>query len=278
VNARYRLPIVPILLVFAAGGLAGLARARALSPRTLLRPLALFGAALLLVNWNPLGKIDDASQAHFNEGWAEQKSGEMEAAAREYGEVIRESSWYAPALNNRAVILLGRKSWEEAALLLREAVAIDSTYYDAWSNLGRACYAAGRYGEAASAFERAARLWPDDPGFHSNLGLARKGAGDLEGAVRAFRSALAADDRYGRARIHLGEVLIALGRPAEALPELERSARDEPANAAAWHLLGTARAALGREDEARAAWEEVIRLEPSSPLAERARASLRGSP
>ncbi|RPJ48435.1 MAG: hypothetical protein EHM19_02055 [Candidatus Latescibacterota bacterium] len=262
VNARYRLPIVPIVLVYAAGGLASIARSRGRGPLKLFRPILVLAIALALVNWNPLGRIDDESQAHFNEAWAAQKVGDREAAEKGYGRVGPESSWYAPSLNNRAAILLGDRAWEEAAALLEKAVAIDSTYYEAWSNLGRARYETGDLGRAAGAFARAARLWPDDPSYWTNLGLTLKKAGDLEGAVRAFRSALRADDAFALARLHLGEVLLALGRPAEALPELERAVRDEPEKEAARRLLAAAESGVGRSDEAARARSEAERPAP----------------
>lgn len=276
VNARYRLPLVPFLLVFAAAGLVELVEAgRSLSRRALL-PGALLVAGLLLVNWNPLGEVSDESQARFDEGWAAQKGGDLERAIDEYGRVSEGSAWFGPALNNRAVLLLGRGEVEEATADLIRAVSIDSTYYDAWSNLGRVYYEAKRFEDAAHAFEKAARLWPGDAGYLANLGLARKGAGDLEGAIAAFREALAADDGHDAARNHLAEVLVVVRREGEALPHLERLAREDPANVAARYYLGVARERLGDRDGSRAAYEEVIRLAPGSPLAGRARQALGG--
>ncbi|MBM3319225.1 MAG: tetratricopeptide repeat protein [Candidatus Eisenbacteria bacterium] len=278
VNARYRLPLVPILVVYASAGLAAIVRARRGPRGTLVRLLALLAAALLLVNWNPSEPERDESQTRFNEGWAAQKNGDFERALEEYARVDRSSDWYAPALNNRAVLEMTRDDLDAAIEDLLHAVAIDSTYFDAWSNLGRACYRAGRMREAAEAFERAARLWPHDPSFHANLGLARKAEGDLEGAARAFGAALEADETYRSARLHLAEILLAGERPAEALPHLERALREERGDAAARWLLGNALAGVGRTEEAEAAWREVLRIAPGSPLAERARAALGSDP
>ncbi|MFH1680546.1 MAG: tetratricopeptide repeat protein, partial [Candidatus Eisenbacteria bacterium] len=283
VNARYRLPLVPFFVLYASAGLVETARALRRArrgPRGLLyAPLAHLAAGLLLVNWNPIEPPADPSQTRFNEGWAAQKTGDYERAFEEYAGVSRSSPWYGPALNNRATVELNRGETSAAIGHLIDALTIDSTYFEAWSNLGRAYYAEGRMAEAASAFERAARLWPYDPSFHANLGLARKGAGEIEGAARAFRAALETDEAYGKARLHLAEILLASGRPGEALSHLERVVRDEPENAAARHLLALSLEALGRTDEARAAWWDLLRIAPpGSPPAEKAREALEGAP
>jgi tetratricopeptide (TPR) repeat protein len=274
VNGRYRLPLAPVFLAYGAAGLVRLAGVARGGNRGILRPLVPVGAALLLVNWNPFGKGEDASQSHFNEGWAAQKNGDSAAAEREYGRVERSSPWFAPSLNNRAAILMGRDDPAAALPLLVRATEIDSTYYEAWYNLGRAFYALGRISGAVAAFERAVGLWPDDAAYQTNLGIARKKAGDLEGAARAFRAALERDDASRLTRVHLAEVCLALGRPGEALPHLDRAVREEPNDPAAWHLYGAALAAAGRDEEARRAWREVLRIAPDSPLGARARASL----
>ncbi|MFH1279160.1 MAG: tetratricopeptide repeat protein [Candidatus Eisenbacteria bacterium] len=274
VNARYRLPLVPFLLVFAAAGLVELVRAGRDLRRRAPLPAALLLLGFLLFNWNPLGEVADESQARFGEGWAAQKGGDGERAIEEYARVSEESAWFGPALNNRAVLLLARGDVEEATADLIRAVSIDSTYYDAWSNLGRVFYEAKRFDDAAHAFEKAARLWPGDAGYLTNLGLARKGAGDLTGAIAAFREALAADEAYDTARNHLAEILVVLHAEEQAIPHLDRLVRDDPANGAAWYYLGIARERLGDGAGSRAAYREVIRLAPGSPLAGRAREAL----
>ncbi|MBN1826599.1 MAG: tetratricopeptide repeat protein [Candidatus Eisenbacteria bacterium] len=274
VNARYRLPLVPFFLLYGAMGATRLAGAMRADRRRAAALIAALIAAFFLVNWNPLGRVDDPSQAWFNEAWARQQTGDREGALEGYDRVNPGSAWYPLALNNRAVLFLREASVDKALRDLVRAVEIDSTYYDAWSNLGRVYYNAGRPDEAALAFGRAARLRPDDPAHHANLGLARKGTGDLEGAAEAFRGALRADDGYGKAREHLAETLVILGANDEARAELERILRDDPRNATAWYHLGTVRRRSGDDAGAREAWRTVIRLEPDGRLAPLARAAL----
>jgi cytochrome c-type biogenesis protein CcmH/NrfG len=65
---------------------------------------------------------------------------------------------------------------------------------------------AGRFGDAAAAFERASRLAPGNPQFWFNLGLARYRAGDRTASAEALRRALAIRPDFGEARALLAEV------------------------------------------------------------------------
>jgi predicted Zn-dependent protease len=55
-------------------------------------------------------------------------------------------------------------------------------------------------------------------------------------------------------------LLLSSGRAGAAAEELERVTRDAPRLPEAWLLLGDARLATGRRDEAAAAWQESMRL------------------
>ncbi len=93
------------------------------------------------------------------------------------------------------------------------------------------------------------------------LAMEEHRAGRLAEAARIYESVLAVDALNVDARHLLGLALIALGRPAEALPHCEEAARLRPDLAALHDNLGTALRALDRLDDARAAYAEAIRLD-----------------
>jgi tetratricopeptide (TPR) repeat protein len=84
----------------------------------------------------------------------------------------------APALYNHALCLerLGRGT-EEVEAMYRRAVARDSTFADAWNNLGVVLARAGRLPEAVPMWERAVAARPDHPRASENLERARKRLG-----------------------------------------------------------------------------------------------------
>jgi hypothetical protein len=59
-----------------------------------------------------------------------------------------------------------------------------------------------------------------------------------------------------------GQYLIAVGRPAEALPALLKAAELLPGEPSLWDAIGVASAQLGRVAEARAAFERVVAIAP----------------
>lgn len=82
---------------------------------------------------------------------------------------------------------------------------------------------------------------------------ARRDRGEL-------RRLLAVDNAHNHGKA--GSMLLAHGRPAKALPHLERAAAGEPGSAEWQFRLGTALLAVGRAAEARAALERCTALNP----------------
>jgi Tfp pilus assembly protein PilF len=71
---------------------------------------------------------------------------------------------------------------------------------DAHNQRGMLLGGAGRFGDAEVAFERAAKLLPQDPQIWFNLGLARFRAGNGKAAAEAVRRALALKPDFDDAR------------------------------------------------------------------------------
>ncbi|HLX29247.1 MAG TPA: DUF5672 family protein [Casimicrobiaceae bacterium] len=91
-------------------------------------------------------------------------------------------------------------------------------------------------------------------------GLAIHQRGDLDGAERAYREALAREREHPLALHYLGVVHHQRGRHAEALPMLERAASLVPGEPEFHNNLGLALAALDRNDDAIAAYLRAIEL------------------
>jgi arylsulfatase A-like enzyme/Tfp pilus assembly protein PilF len=88
----------------------------------------------------------------------------------------------------------------DAALAMRQDSA------DAYNQRGMLLGGAGRFAEAAVAFERAATLAPKNSQFWFNLGLARYRAGNRPGAADALRKAIALKPDFAEAKALLTQV------------------------------------------------------------------------
>ncbi len=257
VVSRYRLPVVPILLAFAAvalvrgaGALRGAARAAAAgvtraAAASALATAGLFAALSLLVNGNPyrVSERSGFAQCHYRLGIVARQEGRVDAALAEYRSAIDLDPGYAPSRVNLAEILIARGDRSGALAQLREAARIDPKYAKARYNLGVAAAQVGEWDEAAVAFDAARRLAPSEPDSWFGFGAVRFRSGDWTAAGDAFRemsaSAAARGEREKAAR---AEDLARLAAREEALEAAApgRGPREDARSAALWALVGDA--------------------------------------
>lgn len=82
--------------------------------------------------------------------------------------------------------------------------------------------------ESLAEYERAVSLRPSDYVLWQELGRARDGAGDLQGALDALSKAVSLAPYYAQPRWQMGNVLLRSNRREEAFDELRRAARSNP--------------------------------------------------
>ena len=87
--------------------------------------------------------------------------------------------------------------------------------------------------------------------------------GDVESAIRHFTAAVERSPAFGEACHNLGVALLQAGRPADAIAPLRRAADLLPQDAGNYNSLGIAYARTARFDEARAAFERAVGLDPA---------------
>jgi tetratricopeptide (TPR) repeat protein len=135
----------------------------------------------------------------------------------------------------------GRAQLPEAAVLFREAIAVDSNSFPAWQSLGVVSVLDGNWREAVQAFREVFRLEPGNLDAAAGMARAEVHLGEPDSAARYVARIGNADPE---ALWMLGEELIALHRSREALPYLERSATAMPTGRGA-ALLSVGDAELG---------------------------------
>lgn len=96
----------------------------------------------------------------------------------------------------------------------------------------------------------------------SALGLEHERAGRYEAALAAFRESTAISSTYCD-HYNAGNMLLQLGRAAEALDEFDRSLACDEHQGEAHCNRGIALARLGRHDQARSAFERALAVQPT---------------
>ncbi|MFV1987763.1 MAG: protein kinase [Gemmatimonadota bacterium] len=90
---------------------------------------------------------------------------------------------------------------------------------------------------------------------------------DWEGAEQAFQKAIAINPNYGHARAFYGHFLMIMGRPAEAIEQMELAVKLDPFNELFQALYGVVFLFAQRLDEAIERFELALGTLPDSPLA-----------
>ena len=112
--------------------------------------------------------------------------------------------------------LLARGELEQAEALCRERIATGNAGARVHVQLATICGRSGRWQELREQIGRALALAPEDSEAHNILGIAQRQAGDLDGAIVSYRTALAMRPAFAAAPGNLGNAATA-GRMASAV-------------------------------------------------------------
>jgi adenylate cyclase len=160
-----------------------------------------------------------------------------------------------------------RESIERSIEMIQKAIAMDDSTPGAHSSLSTS-YAYHRdYDKAIAEGERAVVLDPGGWFSYAAYAQSLNVAGRSEEAIPMFQKAIRLNP-FGPTFLYLnfGIALRIVGRYEEALPELKKALQLAPDNLPAHIHLTAIYGLMGREKEARAEAEEVIRLNPKFSL------------
>ena len=218
VFARYRYPLAPFLVLFAAAGGDHLVQ---VARRTATLAHAPLVAAVVLVsaagaNWPLLSKDHMRAASYNNLATAYRERGDLQRAVELYETALTLDENYAQAHSNLGSALAAGGEPERAIEHYGQAIAADPDTGDLRYNYGNALLAANLYADAAEQFRAAVKAWPEDAEAHNNLGIALASAGRMAEAAEAFREAVRLDPAGALAHRNLGIALEDLGDAAGA--------------------------------------------------------------
>ncbi len=119
-----------------------------------------------------------------------------------------------------------------------------------------------QFDKALKSFDRAIALFPGYFQAFTQRGHLRVTMGKFEDAEKDFARALELDAQYEPALRGSGIVKIRQGKYADALRDLDLAVAKEPRDASAYLFLGFTNASLDRREEARAALQKALALDP----------------
>jgi tetratricopeptide (TPR) repeat protein len=266
VFARYRYPLVPLLMLFAAAGLVaipGVIRGRpALAGGAW--PLAAVAAAAVFCNWPMLSKSVMRAVTETNLGSALQAEGRLDEAIDHYHRAIELAPDFPPAYNNLASTLRAKGQVAEAIATYQQALRVRPQYPEAQYNLANALLDAGKPAEAIEHFQIALQSIPASVDVHNNLGIALMNEGKRDEAIAEFRAALAIDPDSLQSHLNLGNALGTAHQYDEAVQHLRRASALNPTDASAHYDLGSLLLEADRLDDAVTEFRAALAIEPKS--------------
>jgi tetratricopeptide (TPR) repeat protein len=248
VLGRYRFPLVPMLILMAAGGVAHFGRVASAASRILppeagshasLGRQALLavaaGVIAVLFAHVPLADERGTHAAHY--------AGIATALARD------------PVRTREA-----RQFYERALAAVPGHPATEFAFATFLSQLGRQTEAIPHYRAALAA-------WPDHAEAHFNLGVALSSESRIDEAAQHFGESIRLRPDDADAHLALARALVALDRARDAISHYEHALAINPNEAAVHNDLGTTLANEGRVREALLHFERAVALDPGNERA-----------
>lgn len=264
VAARYRMPVLPVLIVFASvGGLGIYNSVRRGTGWRRSKTLWIFAALTLVFNLPSAADHTRDAQLQFDLGEVYLRKESYELAAAHAQKALQLEPSYNYARHNLAVALfnlgaldraiaegeetarenpqradthglLGRAyakqgAFQRAEQSFRRALAIDPNSGITHYYYGRFLYQTHRYKRASAELEKAAAWQPGDPWIHYELGRALHGAGDETKALNAYERAWAIGQLADAANA-IGAVHFVAGRPEQARAFFTHALQRDPGN------------------------------------------------
>ena len=222
VTGRYRLPAVPVLLLFAACGVRVLWQ----------RPWpALAAVAGLLVFCNvATGAMDLEGNAHehYYLGYAYEERDMPAHAARHYRRAIARDSTFAEPLLALAALHGEAERYGKAIDLYRHYLRMQPHDVDMRFLLGHTALLARRYDEAAAAYSEVAAARPNWAAAQGGLGYALLMADQPQRAAQAYSRTLELNPDSTLVRYQLARLYAEQGQHREAIAEFEQLVQREP--------------------------------------------------
>jgi len=232
IMARYRMPLIPLVALFAAAGLSRLIqnlRDRIVAP--LLGGLAIVAVCATVQNWPlPIQTLP------------------------------RATTYY-----NLGVSLVEHHDLAQAKIFLEKALEIRPDFADGHYNLANVLVDSGEASNAMDHFRQALTLEPRHMEAHLQMARLLAAEGKSDAAIHHYRVVAGLDPGRAVAHFNLGYLLIQNGRPDEAAGHLRTAIRVAPEHAMAHNLLANVLAHQGRRTEAIQEYEAALAIDSELP-------------
>jgi tetratricopeptide (TPR) repeat protein len=264
IAGRYRVPIIPFLLLFGAYGIErtySLAYVRRFTHVAIW--IGVFAVAYLLTSRQYVAYEPDLGTWHFDRGDAYRKQGEIELAVAEFSKAVDVNRGRDPqAYNNLGAALMQLERYEEAAREFERAVEINPKYLAARQNLVQSLLRTNRPQAAHGHLLEIVRLDPGDAIARFNLAVSLLQQDKINEAMVHLAKAVELDPNFFNAQYYLAKTLAITERQEEAIKRYQIALRLAKNNIVVRYELATLLTETGRRSEAIPHLERVLEVKP----------------
>jgi tetratricopeptide (TPR) repeat protein len=314
VTSRFRLPVIPFLIMFASFSIYWLVekiKNREYRPlgRSLLVLIALFimmNSNLFGINkpdlsftYNTLGIIytqkgwydsaisifeesikasPNSALPHLHLGHVYYQKGDWDEAIKEYKEAIDLDSTMAIACIDLGYLYDQMNKDEEAFQVYRKALEIDPTQVRALVNLAFLFEKKGLYEQAVSQYQKALAFEPEVASIHNDLGRVYVKSNLKEKGLAEFRKALKLDPNYAYTHVNLGNIHFEEGEYQMAITQYNTARKLDPKIIEAYYNLAVTYLKTKQPDQAIEVLKEGLKTNPNAGQLKKLLQDLSGSP
>jgi tetratricopeptide (TPR) repeat protein len=244
VFARYRYPLVPMVVMFAAAGFVwgwqALRSTDRLLRRDLWKALAIALPLAVATCW-PLPSLHSDEVTYFNVGTALSDENRPADAIELLKRAIEIKPDFAAAYNNLGIAETNQRHFAEAEIYLRKAIELSPRSANAYVNLAKAKQDQGDLAAAETLLKTAIELDPYLLAGYQGLSQIAARQGRTQEAVNYMQQAVAIDRNSAQAHADLGMAQLANRQLAKAVASLSNAVEQNPqllgpANNLAWVL------------------------------------------
>ena len=237
--SRYRIPLIPILIVFASYFIWIVYR-KLLSKqyKKLFSYLLIFLLLTTICNYK-VGTMnrEDSIDSYYCLAGQFKKKGQIEEAIKYLKRAIALNPDYVDAHLDLGIVYGQEERGEEAILEFKKAIEINPYYEKCYNNLGIIYQKQGRTEEAISEFKKAIKVDPLFLEGYRNLGKAYERKGMYDEAISQYKKAVAIKPNLAEVYYKLGSLLEIQGRMSEAISAYRETIRLKGDNHQAYNNL-----------------------------------------
>ena len=222
--SRYRLPIVPPLIILAGYSLQWMVEtARARRYGRLGAAVALLCSLVLAVNWKVVDERTTFKAPYTELGIIAAQKGEDKDAIEHFEKALSLDPTYAPALYGLGNVYVKQGKLLQAVSAYQKALKADPEFLMSWNNLGKTYVRLGMFDAALESFNEALRLRPSFAEAAAGKGLVFHSLGKYDKAIHAFQKAITANPQYAPGYYNLACAYARQGHREKARAALDKA-------------------------------------------------------